>query len=473
MAAVVLRDGGAPYGAERRPHGFRVANPRSTYAAGQKPAALDEETLSRLWEGQRFPAAALVTRQGVRLRTLRPGRRGRGAGPDFRDALVAGPGGRLLRGDVELHVRSSDFRRHGHDTNPGYDGVALHVVFEDDDDADTRLASGRSVPVVAFAPWVRARAGELARWLSTPQFWREPCHDALARMGADALAGVLDDLGEARFAQRVADVSSLVAACGPGDALLRLLLEGAGYGRGEPQPDACQPSWLSLSERLLAAPDSQRVAVAEALLLGSAGYLTPPAADDADAYAESLSRMWQTSGLSGGQRHTPDAPAASRRPASHPARRLAGVARLIVRHMGLLDGTTPVAPVGALPPKDLIAAWTVAADGYWASHIAPWQPAKRSPGALIGRSRAIELLVNALLPWAAAVGRGEGPDAEAALRQFRNLPRPGRYGSLAFLEKDLEATSGAFRIDARRQQGLLALYKSQCTQGGCGRCALS
>ena len=94
-----------------------VVPPRSTASDGQPPAAaflaprtvtvvtppLSEATLSRLWAGQRFPASALVTRQGAPLRVLRPGRRGRGPGPDYRDALIAAPSGRLPRGDVALH----------------------------------------------------------------------------------------------------------------------------------------------------------------------------------------------------------------------------------------------------------------------------------------------------------------------------------------------------------------------------------
>ena len=57
----------------------------------------------------------------------------------------------------------------------------------------------------------------------------------------------------------------------------------------------------------------------------------------------------------------------------------------------------------------------VPAAGYWRERIAPGAPAGR-PGALIGRSRAIELLVNAVLPWAAAVadGRGDRDGAERA-----------------------------------------------------------
>ena len=61
----------------------------------------------------------------------------------------------------------------------------------------------------------------------------------------------------------------------------------------------------------------------------------------------------------------------------------------------------------------------------------------------------------------------------AARRAFALLPRPARYGNLAFLEANLRGDGGPLPINARRQQGLLALFKTECTQGGCGRCATS
>jgi hypothetical protein len=83
--------------------------------------------------------------------------------------------------------------------------------------------------------------------------------------------------------------------------------------------------------------------------------------------------------------------------------------------------------------------------------------------------------VNAVLPWAAAVAvsRGEAELAAQARDRFAHLPRPAAYGALAFVEKNLRADGKALPLDARRQQGLLALYKTECTQGGCGRCVFS
>ncbi|KKK91803.1 hypothetical protein LCGC14_2709260, partial [marine sediment metagenome] len=73
------------------------------------PDALTERDIAHLWEGQRFPPQALTMVGGQPLQVIYRGLRGRGPGPDFRDAVIIAPWG-TLKGDVELHVRTSDFR---------------------------------------------------------------------------------------------------------------------------------------------------------------------------------------------------------------------------------------------------------------------------------------------------------------------------------------------------------------------------
>lgn len=129
-----------------------------------EPPRLLEADLSRIWEGQRFPKAALVTAAGEALRVIFRRRPGAGPGPDFRGAILAAPGG-LLSGDVELHVRTSDFRRHGHHLDPGYANVVLHVVFFHDEEGETALPGGGCAPVLALG------GPQAARWLERPARW--------------------------------------------------------------------------------------------------------------------------------------------------------------------------------------------------------------------------------------------------------------------------------------------------------------
>ncbi|MEX1253777.1 MAG: DUF2851 family protein [Dehalococcoidia bacterium] len=457
--------------------GLALRERRRLYAAGtshERPATsnLSEAVLVRLWAGQRFPAAALVTRQGAPVRVVHPGFPGRGAGPDFRDAIVAPASGALLRGDVELHVRASDFVAHGHAVDPRYDRTVLHVVFEDDRREDTLLACGRRAPVVALGDWVRRRTAELSGWLASPGLWREPCHDAIARLGGPALLGVLDELGDARFREREGALAAEIARSGPGEALYRALLSGLGYGglRGAFDALADALPWPELAARDSAPPEPERPTLFEALLLGAAGLLSDRSAQD--PYEAGLVLRWNAAGIA------PLSVAlagAAARPANHPARRLAGLAQLLARRgdFGERAGALLGPPDGS--PAALIAAWSAPASGYWRRYLAPGRPAMKPPGALIGRSRAIELLTNAVLPWAAALGGLGGYAGRAARARglFARLPRPSRYGALSFLEANLRPGPRPLPLDARRQQGLLALYKTECTQGGCGRCALS
>jgi hypothetical protein len=391
-----------------------------------------------------LPASALVTVAGTPLRVLHPGRPGRGPGPDFRDAIIAPANGPLLRGDVELHLRASDFQTHGHANDRRYDRVILHVVFNGEGQSVTRLASGSEVPIVALASWLDQRTDQLASWLAGPRLWREPCHDALARLGKERLIELLDALGEERLREREQQVSGLIVSQGPGEACYRALLDVLGYGgdRARMMGLAGRVPLAALLTRLSAVPVAKRQEAAEALLLDAVGLLEPVS------------------------------PPVPRRPSNHPARRLAGLAALIVRHRAGQGGLDVAL---AQTTRELVAGWTVAAHGRWREHTAPGVPGRGTQGALIGRARAIELLANAVLPWAAARADAEGDAAAAgrARQLLRALPRPATYGALAFLEENLRSADGPLPLDFRRQQGLLALYKTECTQGGCGRCALS
>ena len=86
---------------------------------------------------------------------------------------------------------------------------------------------------------------------------------------------------------------------------------------------------------------------------------------------------------------------------------------------------------------------------------------------LVGAGRAVEMLTNAVLPTFAA---GTEPRPGRALELYRGLPRPAAYGTVRHLD---EAVDGAVRVDARRQQGMLFLLRSYCSQGRCGNCPLS
>jgi hypothetical protein len=411
------------------------AGPTETDVARPPP----EEELVRLWHGQHLPADALVTRRGEPLRVVYRGRLSTGPGPDFRDAIIEGPGAQLWHGDIELHVRASGFRHHGHDRDPAYDSLVLHLVWEDDESEDTLLRCGRRVAVVVLANWFQRRREELARLLGRPDAWQEPCFGALARLGTEAVGLTLDRLGDLRFRQKAEAFRQALSAEDQDQVLYAAVLEALGYG-GQ------REAFARLAEEL---PYRRLRAAAAGHTGGQAAVHLETALLAAAAVAASAAPgLWRLRGL---------------RPANHPRRRLVGAARLLARaHQGLA-AYARASLTDDLSPAAAIRAWMAGGgdDG--------------SP-ALIGRSRAVELLVNGVLPFLAAGGTGADDALQGrALALFHRLPAPGSYGATAHLERAL-APEGGRRLtgSARRQQGLLYLLRQYCRQGGCvGDCALS
>ena len=96
-----------------------------------------EELLHYVWKHKLLPLTELQTTDGRVIEILDPGLHNRNAGPDFFNAKVK-IGGTLWVGNVEIHMKSSDWYRHGHDRDAHYNNVVLHVVALADMEAKTQ-----------------------------------------------------------------------------------------------------------------------------------------------------------------------------------------------------------------------------------------------------------------------------------------------------------------------------------------------
>lgn len=101
-----------------------------------------EEIFQLLWSN-RMLGLPLTLDNGMRATVMDPGTLNRNSGPDFFNAKVK-VGDALWAGNVEIHLKASDWHRHGHDSDPAYDSVILHVVAVSDT-AITR-SDGSTIP---------------------------------------------------------------------------------------------------------------------------------------------------------------------------------------------------------------------------------------------------------------------------------------------------------------------------------------
>ena len=106
---------------------------------------MTESFLHYLWEHRLFDNNKLIADDGSSVEILQPGKYNTGSGPDFFNARLK-VNGIHWAGNVEIHIRSSDWRKHDHHHDPVYDSCVLHVVLEND--SPTLRQNGSLIPTI-------------------------------------------------------------------------------------------------------------------------------------------------------------------------------------------------------------------------------------------------------------------------------------------------------------------------------------
>lgn len=443
----------------------------------QRPAS--EAELVAAWLRQAVRRGPWRDSTGRSVAVVYPGRWTGLPGPDLRDAIVSFDDGPARRLDLEVHLAAADWWRHGHDRDPAYAGVGLHLVWEL---GVHPPAAGP--PAIILAPALAGAGGPLAVDPSSgsealPCRRSGPVDAASRRETVDAI----ERQGQRRHAERTAVMEGNIAALGPDQALHQAILRALGY---RPNAEAfevlggCVTS--DLSEALASNADDAGLAVLEAVLMGAAGLLPmqrrgPPA----DGYARALQRIWQSYGRLT-RLQASDWTLQSVRPANRPTRRIVAAARLLSRapDPGRSLAETVVADVRRAAeesnPRTLQARFQVAepADAYWARHFDFGKRARRPASALVGAGRAREILVNAVLPFAAAMGHTLGdsdlPRASAAI--LAALPGGAWNQDSRYMVHTLGIERRGLG-GAQAQQGLLRLHRRWCRDKRCGVCPMA
>jgi len=138
-----------------------------------------EELLAYLWKTQNFSRRSLKSTNGDKLVVVKPGQENAHAGPDFFNAHVQ-INDTLWVGNVELHVRSSDWFAHKHQTDKNYDNVVLHVVWQDD--VPVYDVSQQPMPTLCLAEYApKNLIDRYTKWLAQSNKWIL-CADNLNRI---------------------------------------------------------------------------------------------------------------------------------------------------------------------------------------------------------------------------------------------------------------------------------------------------
>jgi hypothetical protein len=193
-----------------------------------------ERLLQSIWQHQRLLRDQLKTLDGQPVRVLHPGFHNLEGGPDFREAIIQLGDARPREGDVEVDLRSSGWRSHGHDCNPAFRNVVLHVIWESE-----RPAAG-APPVLRLREALDAPLGELSVWLggdtarAFPEQLRGRCSAGLCALPAKQLLELLHQAAHVRLRCKASLFEARARQVGWEQSLWEGLFRALGYKHNAP-----------------------------------------------------------------------------------------------------------------------------------------------------------------------------------------------------------------------------------------------
>ena len=199
----------------------------------------NEHDLALRW--QRLPLPIdLPLSDGGSCRLLHAGRPGGPQGPDIRDAVLNFPDSATEQtGDVEFHVRCSDWFAHQHHSDPRYNHVILHVVLIFDTSRLILRQDGHAVPVCSLLDLVPSVSPPLSQPELLPsQEQGYPCERLVHSLSDTERVEMLRNAGMTRFEEKALNFLTQLREARPRESygavdtiLIPALAEALGYGR--------------------------------------------------------------------------------------------------------------------------------------------------------------------------------------------------------------------------------------------------
>lgn len=112
---------------------------------------MTEKLLQYLWNYKVFKYFDFKDIEGNPVEIIQFGKWNKDAGPDFLDSKIK-INGLVLAGNIELHIRSSDWIFHNHSQDPNYQNIILHVVFQHD--IEISQLSDQKVPTLELKHYI-------------------------------------------------------------------------------------------------------------------------------------------------------------------------------------------------------------------------------------------------------------------------------------------------------------------------------
>lgn len=415
---------------------------------------MKEDFLHYLWKFKKFDTLNLQTFNGEKITISSVGQYLELAGPDFFNAQIT-IGDQKWAGNVEIHVKSSDWYAHNHEKDTAYENVILHVVWEHDTEIFRKNNS--EIPVLEIKKYVDSETIASYQSLITPKSWIF-CEKQLTAIPQFAFKNWQERLFFERLERKSKPIFELLQQTNQDWEAVLFCLLARNFGlntNGEIFLKIAQSIPFSIIRK-----ESFETENLEALFFGTAGLLD---LEKEDAYFKDLKfryfyllHKYQLEKII-----VEPVQFFKHRPDNFPTIRLSQLASLYHLHQNLFSKIIASNLVAAI--YEML---DVVASDYWQNH---YQFDKESPKKKKKLSRSfIELIIiNTIIPLQFAYAGSQGKEISEDLIRLLDEVTPEKNAVI-----DKFASFGIKSKTAFESQSLLQLKNEYCNKSRCLECAV-
>lgn len=170
---------------------------------------MQEDFLHYVWQFKKFDLSTLKTTTDEVITLVQAGQHNLNGGPDFFNAQLK-IGEQLWAGNVEIHIKSSDWYVHNHEIDAAYDNVILHVVY--DHDTDIFRKDNSTIPTLELKSRIpRNVTDAYNRLLVAPHKWIN-CESDFAQVDDFIISNWLERLYIERLERKSNSIEALLEA---------------------------------------------------------------------------------------------------------------------------------------------------------------------------------------------------------------------------------------------------------------------
>lgn len=416
---------------------------------------MKEELLHYVWRMQRFDCTNLLTTQGQKINIIQFGDHNQNAGPDFTHARIQ-IGDTLWAGHVEMHLKASDWMKHGHQSDPAYHNVILHVVLEED--IPITHPDGTTIPCLEIQSRIPQKVAKLYKGLQHNSSWI-PCQKLIDEVPPITRQLWLDRLLVERIESRCIYIKQRLEenkfdweAC-----LYQCLARSFGVKvNGDAFEQLANVLPFSIVRK-----HQHSLLQTEALFFGQAGLLSQ---SFSESYPLHLQREYRFLAHKFQLKPMPIVywKFLRMRPANFPTIRLAQMAKLYHQTAHLFSKVLAVRSL-----KEVENLFDIQLSGYWKEHYL-FGKTSRPKVKRLGKSTIHILTINTIAPILFLYGKEKDLPAycELALQLLESIPPEVNHLITKWENMGFKPTN------AYQSQAMLELYKSYCQPKNCLTCAI-